>query len=46
MAGLCCARAPSAVGSHGGLLIATTEKRTRAELDGYAAALEEVLNDA
>jgi len=28
----------------GGLLIAVTEKRTRAELDGYADALEEVLS--
>ena len=28
------------------LLVAVTEKRTRAELDGYAAALEEVLHDA
>jgi glycine dehydrogenase subunit 1 len=30
----------------GSLLVAVTEKRTRAELDGYAAALEEVLQDA
>ena len=29
-----------------GLLVAVTEKRTRQELDGYAAALEEVLHDA
>jgi glycine dehydrogenase subunit 1 len=29
----------------GGLLVAVTEKRTRAELDGYAEALEEVLAD-
>jgi len=29
----------------GGLLVAVTERRTRAELDGYAAALEEVLAD-
>lgn len=28
------------------LLVAVTEKRTRAEMDGYAAALEEVLRDA
>ena len=28
------------------LLVAVTEKRTRAEMDGYAAALEEVLQDA
>ena len=30
----------------GGLLVAVTEKRTRAELDGYAAAMQEVLTDA
>jgi len=30
----------------GGLLVAVTEKRTRSEMDGYAAALEEVLADA
>ncbi len=30
----------------GGLLIAVTELRTRAELDGYVDALEEVLSDA
>jgi glycine dehydrogenase subunit 1 len=30
----------------GGLLIAVTERRTKAELDAYAAALEEVLADA
>lgn len=29
----------------GGILIAVTEKRTKAELDGYAAALEEVLSN-
>jgi glycine dehydrogenase subunit 1 len=28
------------------LLVAVTEKRTRGELDGFAAALEEVLDDA
>ena len=30
----------------GGLLVAVTEKRSRAELDGFTAALEEVLADA
>jgi glycine dehydrogenase subunit 1 len=30
----------------GALLVAVTEKRTRAELDGYAAALGEVLAHA
>lgn len=30
----------------GGLLVAVTEKRTRSEMDGYAAALKEVLADA
>ena len=30
----------------GGLLIAVTEQRTREDLDGYAAALEEVITDA
>jgi glycine dehydrogenase subunit 1 len=30
----------------GGLLIAVTERRTRAELEGYAAALREVMADA
>ena len=30
----------------GGLLVAVTERRTRAELDGYADALKEVLADA
>ncbi|HSG78779.1 MAG TPA: aminomethyl-transferring glycine dehydrogenase subunit GcvPA [Acidimicrobiia bacterium] len=30
----------------GGLLVAATEKRTRAELDAYADALEEVIADA
>jgi glycine dehydrogenase subunit 1 len=30
----------------GGLLVAVTEKRSRSELDGFAAALEEVLADA
>ena len=30
----------------GGLLVAVTEKRSRSELDGFAAALEEVLSDA
>ncbi|MEE9298675.1 MAG: aminomethyl-transferring glycine dehydrogenase subunit GcvPA [Acidimicrobiia bacterium] len=30
----------------GGLLVAVTEKRTRAELDGYSAAMQEVLADA
>jgi glycine dehydrogenase subunit 1 len=30
----------------GGILIAVTERRSRSELDGYAAALEEVLADA
>lgn len=30
----------------GGLLVAVTEKRTRAELDAYAEALEEVVADA
>ena len=30
----------------GGLLIAVTEQRTREDLDGYAAALEEVIADA
>lgn len=29
----------------GGLLVAVTEQRTRAELDGYVAALEEVVKD-
>jgi glycine dehydrogenase subunit 1 len=29
-----------------GLLVAVTEKRTRAQLEGYAAALEEVIADA
>jgi glycine dehydrogenase subunit 1 len=30
----------------GGLLVAVTEQRSRTELDGYAAALEEVIADA
>ncbi|MCB2224661.1 MAG: aminomethyl-transferring glycine dehydrogenase subunit GcvPA [Actinobacteria bacterium] len=30
----------------GGLLVAVTEQRTREQLDGYAAALEEVIADA
>ncbi|MCJ7725430.1 MAG: aminomethyl-transferring glycine dehydrogenase subunit GcvPA, partial [Acidimicrobiia bacterium] len=30
----------------GGLLVAVTEQRTREDLDGYAAALEEVIADA
>ena len=30
----------------GGLLVAVTERRTRGEMDGYAAALEEVIADA
>ncbi len=30
----------------GGLLVAVTERRSRAELDGFAAVLEEVLHDA
>lgn len=30
----------------GGLLVAVTERRTRAELDGYVSALEEVIGDA
>jgi glycine dehydrogenase subunit 1 len=30
----------------GGLLIAVTERRTRAELEGYAAALREVMAGA
>ena len=30
----------------GGILVAVTERRTRAELDGFAAALQEVTTDA
>ena len=30
----------------GGLLVAVTERRTKTELDGYTAALEEVLANA
>jgi glycine dehydrogenase subunit 1 len=33
-------------GLPGGLLIAVTERRTREQLDGYVAALQEVLDDA
>jgi len=30
----------------GGLLVAVTEQRTREDLDGYAAALEQVISNA
>jgi glycine dehydrogenase subunit 1 len=33
-------------GVRGGLLVAVTEQRTRSQLDGYAAALEQVIGDA
>ncbi len=34
---------PVAVGDRSGLLIAVTEKRTRAEIDAYVAAMEKVV---
>ena len=35
---------PVEVGAESGLLVAVTEKRTRAEIDAYVAAMEKVVS--